>query len=177
MEMPQNLPIRFSGRRWVHLPPAQAGRRRVSQPTHGLVQHPPPTPSLFASAGARRMAWLCGSALALACLALNRRVLDFGFLYLRDDDVNVTLNPHMGGIDLARLKWMFTDWSYVRRYIPLGWLNFSATYEFAGLDPRPYHAVALGLYVLNTGLVFALVLHALRLFVPRSEEHTSELQS
>jgi|CZKI01.1.fsa_nt_gi hypothetical protein len=112
------------------------------------------------------MAWLCGSALALACLALNRRVLDFGFLYLRDDDVNVTLNPHMGGIDLARLKWMFTDWSYVRRYIPLGWLNFSATYEFAGLDPRPYHAVALGLYVLNTGLVFALVLHALRLFVP-----------
>jgi len=112
------------------------------------------------------MAWLCGAVLVLACLALNLRVLDFGFLYLRDDDVNVTLNPHMGGISLARLKWMFSDWSYVRRYIPLGWLNFSATYEFAGLDPAPYHAVALSLYVLNTGLVFALVLHALRLFAP-----------
>jgi tetratricopeptide (TPR) repeat protein len=112
------------------------------------------------------MAWLCGTALVLACLALNRRVLGFGFLYLRDDDVNVTLNPHMGGIDMARLKWMFTDWSYVRRYIPLGWLNFSATYQFAGLDPAPYHAVSLGLYLLNTSLVFAIVLHALRLFTP-----------
>jgi hypothetical protein len=113
------------------------------------------------------MAWLCGTVLLLTCLAFNRKVLNFGFLYLRDDDVNVTLNPHMGGIDLARLKWMFTDWSYARRYIPLGWLNFSATYEFAGLDPAPYHAVALGLYLLNTGLVFALVLHALRLFSAR----------
>jgi len=112
------------------------------------------------------MAWLCGTALVLACVALNRRVLEFGFLYLRDDDVNVTLNPHMGGIDLARLKWMFTDWSYVRRYIPLGWLNFSATYEFAGLDPAPYHAVALGLFLLNAALVFALILLALRLFAP-----------
>jgi hypothetical protein len=112
------------------------------------------------------MAWLCCTALVLAGLALNGRVLGFGFLYLRDDDVNVTLNPHMGGIDLARLKWMFTDWSYVRRYIPLGWLNFSATYEFAGLDPAPYHAVALGLYLLNAGLVFALILLALRLFAP-----------
>jgi hypothetical protein len=112
------------------------------------------------------MAWLCATLLVLVCVALNRRVLGFGFLYLRDDDVNVTLNPHMGGIGLARLRWMFTDWSYVRRYIPLGWLNFSATYEFAGLDPAPYHAVALGLFVLNAGLVFALVLHALRLFTP-----------
>ncbi len=110
------------------------------------------------------MAWLCGAALLVACLAANRPVLGFGFLYLRDDDVNITLNPHMGGIDLARLRWMFTDWSYVRRYIPLGWLNFSATYEVAGLDPAPYHAVALGLYLANTALVFAVVLRALRLF-------------
>jgi tetratricopeptide (TPR) repeat protein len=109
---------------------------------------------------------LCGALLLAVALALNRRVLGFGFLYLRDDDVNVTLNPHMGGLGAARLKWMFTDWSYVRRYIPLGWLNFSATYQFAGLDPHPYHAVALGLHLLNTALVAALVLHALRLFGP-----------
>jgi protein O-mannosyl-transferase len=112
------------------------------------------------------MALLCGTALLLAALAVNLRVLDFGFLYLRDDDVNVTLNPHMGGIEVARLKWMFTDWSYVRRYIPLGWLNFSLTYEFAGLNPRPYHAVALALYGINVALVFAITLLALRLFAP-----------
>jgi hypothetical protein len=110
------------------------------------------------------MFWLCGALLLILAMALNMRVLDFGFLYLRDDDVNVTLNPHMGGLDLGRLKWMFTDWSYVRRYIPLGWLGFSATYEFAGLNPHPYHAVAFALYVVNSGLVFAIVTQALRLF-------------
>jgi hypothetical protein len=116
------------------------------------------------------MVWLGGALLLLVALALNMRVVHFGFLYLRDDDVNVTLNPHMGGLDPDRLRWMFTDWNYVRRYIPLGWLNFSATYQFAGLDPLPYHAVALGLYLLNTGLVFALVLHALRLFAAGGRE-------
>jgi hypothetical protein len=112
------------------------------------------------------MFWLCGALVLLVALAANMRVLGFGFLYLRDDDVNVAMNPHMGGLDRARLAWMFTDWSYVRRYIPLGWLGFCATYQFAGLDPRPYHAVGLALYLLNTGLVFALVAHALRLFGP-----------
>ncbi len=112
------------------------------------------------------MARLCAAALLLAALAVNFRVLDFGFLYLRDDDINVALNPHMGGLSLDRLRWMFTDWGYVRRYMPLGWLNFSATYELAGLDAGAYHAVALGLYVLDCGLVFALVLHVLRLFGP-----------
>jgi tetratricopeptide (TPR) repeat protein len=118
------------------------------------------------------MAWLCLALLLLVALALNLRVLDFGFLYLRDDDVNVALNPHMGGLDAERLKWMFTDWSYVRRYIPLGWLNFSATYQFAGLNPRPYHAVALLLYLLNCALVFALVLRVLRLFSPGSGDRS-----
>lgn len=113
------------------------------------------------------MAWLCGALLLLCALALNQRVLGFGFLYLRDDDINVALNPHMGGLDLARLKWMFTDWSYVRRYMPLGWLGFSATYEAAGLNPHAYHAVALALYAVNAALVLAVVLHALRLFTPR----------
>jgi tetratricopeptide (TPR) repeat protein len=110
------------------------------------------------------MAWLGGTLLVVAAVALNARVLDFDFLYLRDDDVNVTVNPHMGGLDLARLHWMFTDWSYVRRYIPLGWLGFSATYSAAGLDPGPYHAVSLVLYALNTALVLVALLHVLQLF-------------
>jgi hypothetical protein len=112
------------------------------------------------------MFWLCAALLVLCALALNLRVLDFGFLYLRDDDLNVALNRHMGRINAERLGWMFTDSSYVRRYIPLGWLNFAATYQFAGLDPRPYHAVALGLYAVNCVLVLALVAHALRAFAP-----------
>jgi hypothetical protein len=127
---------------------------------------PPADPGFFASAGARRLAWLCGALLVLAGLALNLRSLGYGFLYLRDDDVNVALNPHMGGLGARQLQWMFTDWSYVRRYIPLGWLDFCATYAFAGLHPEAYHAVALALYAANVALVFALVLFALRLFRP-----------
>ena len=130
------------------------------------MRPPPRETALFGSGAARRMFWLCGALLVAGAFALNRGVLDYGFLYLRDDDVNVTLNPHMGGLSADRLRWMFTDWSYVRRYIPLGWLNFSATYQVAGLDPRPYHAVALGLYMVNAGLVLVLALHALRVFAP-----------
>ena len=110
------------------------------------------------------MSWLCGTVLALSALAVNWRVLDFGFLYLRDDDVNIALNPHMGGLAWERLRWIFTDWSYVRRYIPLGWLNLSATYQVSGLNPAGYHAVGLVLYLLNSVLVLVLILHALRLF-------------
>jgi hypothetical protein len=118
---------------------------------------------VFGSDEARRLAWLLGAAIVLAALCLNARVTGFGFLYLRDDDVIVTLNPHMGAVTAERLRWMFTDWSYARRYIPLGWLGFSATYGAAGLDPLLYHLVGLVLYLLNCTLVFVLSLHAVRL--------------
>jgi len=130
------------------------------------VQHDSQPAPLFSTHGAARLFWLCAVLIVLAAVALNMRVLDFGFLYLRDDDVNVTVNPHMGGLTGARLAWMFTDWSYVRRYIPLGWLNFSATYEFGGLDPEAYHAVGLALYAANSLLVLAVLANVIRLFAP-----------
>lgn len=121
-------------------------------------------PATFSSPQTRRLAWLLGLLLLLSALILNRGVLGFGFLYLRDDDLNVALNPNLGGLDGDRLRWMFTDWTYARRYMPLGWLGFSATYGFAGLDPRPYHLVALALYAANACLVYAVALRALRVF-------------
>jgi protein O-mannosyl-transferase len=130
------------------------------------VQHEPKPAPLFATAGAARLFWLCAALLVLGALAVNLKVLDFGFLYLRDDDVNVTVNPHMGGLSAERLAWMFTDGSYVRRYIPLGWLNFSATYQFAGLNPAAYHAVGLALYCFNALLVLRVMARALRTFAP-----------
>ena len=129
-----------------------------------MTHDPEEKAPFFAGAQARRLALLCGCAILLAGLALNMRVLGFGFLYLRDDDINVALNPHMGSLGAARIGWMFSDLSYVRRYIPLGWLNFSATYEFGGLDPSAYHAVGLVLYAANCCLLFAVLLQLLRLF-------------
>ena len=128
---------------------------------------------MFASASARRLAWLLGALLLASALFVSRSVLGFGFLYLRDDDVNVALNPHMGGLAIDRLRWMFTDGSYVRRYIPLGWLNFSATYEIAGLDPRPYHAVSLLLYAANAGLLYLVTLRVLRAFTAAASKGLS----
>ncbi len=113
---------------------------------------------------------LCGAALVLAAVAANLRVLGFGFLYLRDDDINVALNPHMGGLGVERLRWMFSDWSYARRYMPLGWLGFSATYEWAGLEPGSYHAVSLVLLAANAGLLYALLLRLLALFASTRRE-------
>ncbi len=125
---------------------------------------PDPTPS------SRRLSWLLGLLLVLVAATLFASVLDFGFLYLRDDDINVAMNPHMGSLGRERLAWMFSDWAYSRRYMPLGWLNFSATYAFAGLDPRPYHAVSLILIFAEIGLLLAVILRALRVFggIPRS---------
>jgi tetratricopeptide (TPR) repeat protein len=130
-----------------------------------MSEQPVPVAPFFSSPQARRLAWLCAVALVLAALALNMRTLGFGFLYLRDDDVNVALNPHMGGLSAERLRWMFTDFDYVRRYIPLGWLGFSATYGLSHLDPMGYHALALALYGANCALVLLVLLQFLRFFL------------
>jgi hypothetical protein len=129
-----------------------------------MSEQPAPQAPFFQGAHARRLAWLCAVAVVLAAVALNMRALGFGFLYLRDDDVNVALNPHMGGLSAERLRWMFTDFDYVRRYIPLGWLGFSATYGLSHLDPLGYHAVGLALYAANCALVMLVLLQSLRLF-------------
>lgn len=126
----------------------------------------PPPFRFFATSESRRLAWLGGCALVLAGLALNLSVLGFRFLPLMDDDINVTLNPHLGGWDGTMLRWAFTDTAYVRRYMPLGWLGFSTAYEAGGLDPVAYHAAALLYYTANAGLLVAGLLHILRLWHP-----------
>ena len=128
--------------------------------------HPSPTPHhpFFDAPPTRRLAWLLGLLVLAAALYVNRGVVDFDFLYLRDDDVNLTLNPHMGGVDAERLRWMFTDVAYARRYMPLGWLGFSAIYSLGGLDPALYHTAGLVLYAANTLLVYGILLCGLRLF-------------
>ena len=79
--------------------------------------------------------------LILAAVAwTTREVTSFSFLPLVDDDVNMFYNPHLGAPDAERLRWMATDFSYVHRYMPLGWLGFSAVYAVTGLDPWGYHA-------------------------------------
>jgi Tfp pilus assembly protein PilF len=134
-----------------------------------MVPSPPPpfAPTPLARGGSvGRLALLLGVALVLAAWVLSARVAGFDFLALGDDDINVTLNPHLGHLTGARWAWLMTDVSYVRRYMPFGWLSLCALFQVNGLDPFVYHGAAFAFYVVNVVLVYAVALRAIRLFVP-----------
>jgi hypothetical protein len=134
-----------------------------------MVPSPPlpdaPTP-LAREGSLGRLVLLLGVALVLASWVLNARVAGFDFLALGDDDINVTLNPHLGHLTGARWAWLMTDGSYVRRYMPFGWLSLCALFQVNGLDPFVYHGAAFAFYVVNVALVYAIAIQTIRLFVP-----------
>jgi hypothetical protein len=110
-------------------------------------------------------------ALILTAVAWTaREIPGFGFLPLVDDDVNIFFNPHMGAPDASRLHWMATDFSYVHRYMPLGWLGFSLVYSFSGLNPQGYHVAGVLLHGANSVLVFLVMGQLLLRFSPGTPE-------
>ncbi|MFI5338149.1 MAG: hypothetical protein ACHQ5A_15280, partial [Opitutales bacterium] len=113
----------------------------------------PPAP---APRPARILPWLLGVLLALGGVAIYRHVGEFGFLTF-DDDRNIVFNPHLGPLTLGRVQWAFSDWSYARRCMPLGWLGFSAVFSVTGLNPAGYHLAGLGLHVANSLLFFSVL--------------------
>jgi hypothetical protein len=120
--------------------------------------------TLFEGKDARRLFVLLGAALLLAAWWMSRRVVGYEFLALGDDDINVTLNPYLGHLSSDRWVWLFTDSSYVRRYMPLGWMTLFGTFQVNGLDPFWYHAASFLFYIANIALVYAVVAHAVRVF-------------
>jgi hypothetical protein len=80
-----------------------------------------------------------------------------------DDDINITQNPNVQGIDGARLAWMFTDLQQALRYKPLSWLTWAALYEVGGLNPAIFHLGNVLFHSLNVGLLFLLITKILRL--------------
>ena len=88
-----------------------------------------------------------------------------GFAFVdHDDGINIVVNPHLGPPSAEMAAWAFTDTTAMRRYVPLGWLGFSAVYEFSGLSPRGYHVAGVALHMVNSVLVFAVLLAGLRRF-------------
>ena len=85
-----------------------------------------------------------------------------GFVGL-DDGNNIFLNEQMGGLTWERITWAFGDLSSARRYLPLGWLGFSAVFSWQGLAPAGYHAASLGWHLLATVMLFAAARNILRL--------------
>ena len=74
-----------------------------------------------------------------------------------DDGISVYQNPHIQGLDWARLRWMFSDASYAMRYKPLTWLAYALIYQLGGLKPFGYHLANLLLHGGNTVLVFGVI--------------------
>jgi protein O-mannosyl-transferase len=74
-----------------------------------------------------------------------------------DDDLNIYSNPNIQKLDWPHLRWMFTNCSHVRRYIPVSWLNWAFVYHFFGLNPAVFHLESLLLHAANALLVFVLI--------------------
>lgn len=100
--------------------------------------------------------WLLGTALYLITFAVFHAVMSFDFVQW-DDDLNIYQNPHIRGLTPDNLYWMFSDIAYARRYMPLGWLSFAVTHQFAGLNASWFHAGNLILHGANAVLVLVLL--------------------
>lgn len=99
---------------------------------------------------------LFGGSIGLLQLFFNGPVLDFEWVYF-DDDINILLNPHLTGNAWETGKWAWTDLSYTRRYMPLGWLLFDALWAAGGLNSAVYHLAGWLLAAGNTILLFLIV--------------------
>jgi protein O-mannosyl-transferase len=105
-------------------------------------------------------------ALALAIVlaavwATFGRAVAFDFVAW-DDDRNIYLNPHIRTLGADSLRFMLTDASYVRIYMPLSWLTLGLVHAAFGLAPWAYHLANLIAHSANCVLVFLLVDRLLR---------------
>ncbi|MDB6165645.1 MAG: hypothetical protein JWQ83_785 [Lacunisphaera sp.] len=88
-------------------------------------------------------------------------VIHGGFIGL-DDGNNIFLNPQLGGWSWDRVVWAFSDFGRARRYMPLGWLGFSAVFSWQGLAPAGYHLASLAWHLLAAVALFAATRNILR---------------
>lgn len=122
-----------------------------------------------------RRVWLISFVLFLATFAVFSRVW-LGEFVQWDDGISVYQNPHIQGLDWARLRWMFSDASYAMRYKPLTWLTYALVYQLGGLKPFGYHFVNLLIHCLNTVLVLGVIRRLLAAGIPgqRADERLAQ---
>jgi Flp pilus assembly protein TadD len=77
-----------------------------------------------------------------------------------DDQENFLSNPSYRGVGWPQLRWAWTTFR-VGVYQPLAWMLLGAQYSLFGLRPWGYHLTSLIIYVLNTVVLYALVVSLL----------------
>jgi len=105
----------------------------------------------------RGQTWAVAAAVCLVVWFVFRGSIG-GAMLQWDDDTNLQYNEHLRALSVQNLHWMFTDASYVRRYVPLGWLALAVDYRLFGPGPRSFHALNLALHCADAALVFLLIL-------------------
>jgi hypothetical protein len=104
-------------------------------------------------------------ALVLIVAAVYAQSIDFGLLQW-DDHRMVVANAHLQPIDGANLRWMFSDATYNRMYMPLGWLAYAVSIVAVGIDPSWQHAISVLMHVVNAALVYLVIVAVLRWIDP-----------
>ncbi len=101
--------------------------------------------------------------LAIITLGVFSPVLKSEFLEI-DDQPNIVQNTHVHELSAANLKWMFTDTSLMRRYVPFSWLMWGATAHVFGVKSSVFHLEGLVMHALNVLLLFLLLRRLLSQF-------------
>jgi len=104
--------------------------------------------------------------LILATLAVYWPVKEYGFSSY-DDSHYIVENPHIQhGITLDGIRWAFSNGITTSimpdLWIPVTYLSHMATIQFFGMNPAAHHLVNLGFHLLNTLLLFFLLLQMTR---------------
>ncbi len=86
---------------------------------------------------------------------LNNKFLNW------DDNLYVTGNSNIQSLNYSHIKAFFTQ-TYVSNYLPLTMLSYAFDYKVAGLDPKAYTITNLILHIINSLLVFLLIIMLVR---------------
>jgi tetratricopeptide (TPR) repeat protein len=86
-------------------------------------------------------------------------VLRQGFIAW-DDDVNILENPDFRGLGWSNLRWAWTTF-HLEVYQPISWMALEFQYLLFGLNPTGYHLTSLAWHVLNTVLLYGLIVDLL----------------
>ena len=104
--------------------------------------------------------WWIVVALAVVAATAFLPALNNGFLAY-DDDENFIDNASFRGLGPSQLRWTWTTF-LLGVYQPLAWMLLELEYVLAGLNPRGYHLVSIGLHAAVAVALFALIVAILR---------------
>ncbi len=120
---------------------------------------PQSAPAAGALVWYKSRSWILPLVLAIATIALYSPVSHHPFVNY-DDDAYVTGNAHVqSGLNWETVKWAFTTYEFVNWH-PLTWISHALDYQMFQLDSGGHHATSVALHVLNSLLLFWVLLRA-----------------